>query len=331
MLEGRGIQRAGLLLALSIALASCGLVTVTTSYSTSTGGDDDGGKKGSKGEFQKHDAAALMESSDACAKVCFVGVPECVDDCVAMRKEYTTTGKDSGKLCAFQNVFSEDNWKACYDGKGGCMERCGSCAFPKQFVEDEDVENQYLCVCPPQTDTDEGHPGECMAVLTIAVREKACKLYCRQDQDKCEHQALAELGYPSTDEKKEKTKQMCAPPAVDCYGDCEDLSADRQKLIDASIAGNAKKVRALLKKPPVGAFDSDDNFTTPIHHAAMNGNLAVVKIFVEEEGAIWTTPDFHGISGAWLPKDASGKTPLDYAVENGHEDVASYLRSKLGL
>lgn len=57
---------------------------------------------------------------------------------------------------------------------------------------------------------------------------------------------------------------------------------------------------------------------SPLHVAASEGWLAVVKLLIEDLGARRSPPD------RW------GKTPLDDATRLHHTDVAEYLRGKDG-
>jgi ankyrin repeat protein len=52
-----------------------------------------------------------------------------------------------------------------------------------------------------------------------------------------------------------------------------------------------------------------------LHEAAANGDLPMVKLLVERESDLEA-------------RDDDGKSPLDYAIERKHDEVAAYLRSR---
>ena len=54
---------------------------------------------------------------------------------------------------------------------------------------------------------------------------------------------------------------------------------------------------------------------TALHEAAANGDMPMVKLLIERESDLEA-------------RDNEGKSPLDYAVERKHDEVAAYLRSK---
>ena len=57
---------------------------------------------------------------------------------------------------------------------------------------------------------------------------------------------------------------------------------------------------------------------TPIHFAALNGHLDVVKILVDQTD----NP---------LPSCRMSKTPLDFAKQNGHDDIVTFLLQRSGI
>ena len=57
---------------------------------------------------------------------------------------------------------------------------------------------------------------------------------------------------------------------------------------------------------------------TPIHFAALNGHLNVVKILVD-------------LTDNPLPSCRMSKTPLDFAKQNGHDDIATFLLQRSGI
>lgn len=54
---------------------------------------------------------------------------------------------------------------------------------------------------------------------------------------------------------------------------------------------------------------------TPLHIAAREGSLNIVKLLVEHNAKLSELDDF-------------GLSPLDYAIDHNHKEIASYLRSK---
>ena len=79
--------------------------------------------------------------------------------------------------------------------------------------------------------------------------------------------------------------------------------------------GHLDVIKVFVEKgADVKAADSDGK--TPLHLAAYNGKLDVVKYLVEEKGA--------DVKAA----DNNGDTPLQWAVEEDHWDVVKYLEQK---
>ena len=75
-----------------------------------------------------------------------------------------------------------------------------------------------------------------------------------------------------------------------------------------------------------------ENLMTVLHVASKKGLLEVVKYLVENEDIIKEstedTPEVKKKKANINPKDSDGKTPLDYAKEEGHTDVVTYLESQ---
>ncbi|KAL1499048.1 hypothetical protein AB1Y20_013564 [Prymnesium parvum] len=95
----------------------------------------------------------------------------------------------------------------------------------------------------------------------------------------------------------------------------EVLSAAR--LCRAAAAGDVAAVRVIISGgTPVLMGDYDAR--TALHVAASEGQLAVVRLLVEEFGA---SPS---------PSDRWGSTPLDDALRRGHSKVEKYLKSRRG-
>ena len=54
---------------------------------------------------------------------------------------------------------------------------------------------------------------------------------------------------------------------------------------------------------------------TPLHMAAHGGNLKVCQLLIENGAETY-------------PRNNKNKTPLDFAIQNSHKEVESYLRNK---
>lgn len=85
------------------------------------------------------------------------------------------------------------------------------------------------------------------------------------------------------------------------------------RLVFASKFGRVWEVKTAL----LHGYDVNEpsEFGTPLHVAAENGHLEVVKILVAH-GADRNT------------RNPEGKTPLDLAVSKGHQDIVAFLRSR---
>jgi ankyrin repeat protein len=60
----------------------------------------------------------------------------------------------------------------------------------------------------------------------------------------------------------------------------------------------------------------DEDGDTPMHDAAFNGHFLVVNYLV------WKNAEINH-------KNKNGKTPLDLAVDEGNEEIAEFLRTKV--
>ena len=85
----------------------------------------------------------------------------------------------------------------------------------------------------------------------------------------------------------------------------------------ASISGRRDLVEELLaRQASIG--DVDLSGWTALHHAASHGCKAVVEVLVANQEGVNAT-------------DSGGCTPLSRALQNGHLDVANYLRDRGGI
>lgn len=82
----------------------------------------------------------------------------------------------------------------------------------------------------------------------------------------------------------------------------------------AMLTSDYETVKLLLDRG-ADVLERQAEGDTALHEAAANGDLPLVKLLVEHESDL----------GA---RDDAGKSPLDYAVEKKHEEVAEYLRAK---
>lgn len=83
----------------------------------------------------------------------------------------------------------------------------------------------------------------------------------------------------------------------------------------AAEAGDTNAVQTILAKDSHLAFATNTFGSTPLHYAAMNGHLGVVKLLLTN-GAVLDV------------KDKSGATPLWLAAANGRLNVVEFLMSK---
>ena len=70
---------------------------------------------------------------------------------------------------------------------------------------------------------------------------------------------------------------------------------------------------------PVNINAQDHEGKTPLHWAALNGHVKVVRCLVKECGANPYVRDYYG------------KSALDYASENGHLEVVKCLTKECGV
>jgi len=82
----------------------------------------------------------------------------------------------------------------------------------------------------------------------------------------------------------------------------------------AMLTSDYETVKLLLDRG-ADVLERQAEGDTALHEAAANGDLPMVKLLVEHQSDLEA-------------RDDDGKSPLDYAVERKHDEVAAYLRSK---
>ncbi len=89
-------------------------------------------------------------------------------------------------------------------------------------------------------------------------------------------------------------------------------SAFSNEIDKAAATGNLQKVTALLKANPDLVFDKNVGGYSPLHVAALNGQMNVVKLLLASNADV-------------NAKGSTGDTPLHFAVAYHHLDVAKVL------
>jgi len=88
----------------------------------------------------------------------------------------------------------------------------------------------------------------------------------------------------------------------------------RTALIISAVEGNSKMAKLFLDGDADIGIKDNNYKRTALHFAALYGQLDIVAALVEEGANV-------------NEADATGKTPLDYAIQYGHEKVARLLKS----
>ncbi|MEO8661213.1 MAG: ankyrin repeat domain-containing protein [Bryobacteraceae bacterium] len=83
---------------------------------------------------------------------------------------------------------------------------------------------------------------------------------------------------------------------------------------DAAVGGNGSVVKELLRRGADPQSTTKNTRETPLHLAACWGRTEVVRALIDV-GAVQTATD------------AGGRTPLDCAIQNQHEDTVELLRN----
>jgi len=94
----------------------------------------------------------------------------------------------------------------------------------------------------------------------------------------------------------------------------ERKSIERQ-LKSAAKSGDVGRVSELLSKGEVNLDCRDRNGSTPLHHAAGQGQIAVLKLLCRKGASVGT-------------QNKEGQTALHEAAHQGHENCVAYLLRK---
>ncbi|HBL98966.1 TPA: hypothetical protein DDZ86_04985 [Candidatus Dependentiae bacterium] len=89
-------------------------------------------------------------------------------------------------------------------------------------------------------------------------------------------------------------------------------------LLMAAQKGNFDMVKYLIKKGANVNTKDSVHHVTPLHFAALRNDFAAVHLLIKNGASITS-------------KDIEGKTALQYAAQQGNEDVVGYLTSKLSM
>ena len=108
---------------------------------------------------------------------------------------------------------------------------------------------------------------------------------------------------------------------LDSLNDLPELETRPENLIDdifeASRIGRLTSVQWICQNYQALSISRNKSNDRPIHIAAKNGNLPIVRFFIEHEHVDIKIKGSHN------------KTPLQYANENNHKSVSSYLNEQL--
>ncbi|KAM7515730.1 hypothetical protein LguiA_005313 [Lonicera macranthoides] len=103
----------------------------------------------------------------------------------------------------------------------------------------------------------------------------------------------------------------------------------RTALHEAAEFGDLEFVQYLVRRRPRWVTTADSKGVTPLHLAAANGHLEVVRHLILDQNQ--NQNHLQGGSGtfSFLIKDDEGNTPLHMAADNGHKQVVKLFISKL--
>ena len=97
-------------------------------------------------------------------------------------------------------------------------------------------------------------------------------------------------------------------------------------LYTSAEIGDVGSVRYLLEKS-ADKKKTDSMGLNPLHIAAQNGHLEVVKLLALEEKSLFS--NIFGTNHLYINQvDKNGFTPLYLAIKNGHTDIIEFLRSR---
>ena len=318
-----------------LGLAGCGIITFSSPGSKGTGGGGSGGSgdvTAKTGAWNRGDMQALEASGDACAQACARKPAMCEKDCM-LKHDLLKAGdpRYNNVTCPVgTNLATEDNWKECTKGVTKCIDTCRGCGFPMSFEMAYGHPKVYTypsgsCACPPFLGYSKSQ-GTCgVFPHRFEVNEEYIDKQCGKSYNSCYTSRVTNEPDPK---KHKKGVAICVSQQKECVKQAKAAAKQLGALRAAAGKGNLAKVKKLVMAGAKVHY-GDETRRTVLHHAALNGQLKVVKYLVEDAGAIlWLDTSFSGVK-PWLPPDADGKTALDLAADSGHADVVEYLQAKL--
>ena len=286
-------------------------------------------------------AAAKISGGGVCGAKCYQVVHECEQACVEFHEKVKDNPHKSNKAVdKLANIpcpkaagndflFIIYSWQACYKGVNFCEGVCETCTWPMEllYLEDNPIDAAWDCRCPDGLHPlHEGscsvHPGKDDIFEDCETDCRRKIIDCRDDMEEAyvyKHGVLSDAAYANAEKK-------CMAKFKGCFKKCPGHQKTADDYFDAAVTGNASKFKKALKwvMANKSVHFGDGDRRSALHHAAMHGHLAIVKILVDEGATIWVD-GAHGTSGWMFPVDVGGKNALDLARENGHMNVVEYL------